>query len=117
MEQWTVQRDHYEIMRLLQSVRVPVGPVLDHGEVYDDPHINERGFFQEVTHPQAGTHLYPGVVWKFSKTPLSIRIPANCLGEHNEHVFGNLLGLSQDEIAQLEADQIIGKEYLPGSDQ
>ena len=117
VEQWTVQHDHYEIMRLLQSVRVPVGPVLDHGEVYSDPHVNERGFFEEVTHKEAGTHLYPGMNWKFSKTPLSIRIPANCLGEHNEHVFGNLLGLSQDEIAQLETDQIIGTEYLPGSDQ
>ena len=39
VEQWTVQHDHYEIMHLLQPVRVPVGLVLDHGEVYDDPHI------------------------------------------------------------------------------
>jgi crotonobetainyl-CoA:carnitine CoA-transferase CaiB-like acyl-CoA transferase len=55
--------------------------------------------------------------WKFSKTPLSIRLPANCLGEHNEYVLGSLLGMTEDEIAQLEAERIIGKEYLPGSDQ
>ena len=56
------------------------------------------------------------MAWKLSKTPLIIRIPANCLGEYNEYVLGSLLGLSQDELAQLEADQTIGTEYLPGSD-
>ena len=41
------------------------------------------------------------MAWKLSKTPLIIRIPANCLGEYNEYVLGSLLGLSQDELAQL----------------
>ncbi len=117
VEGWTVQHDHYEILHLLQGVRVPVGPVLDHGEVQRDPHIKERGFFEEVTHKDAGTHPYPGMNWKFSKTPVSIRIPANGLGEHNEYVLGELLGLTREEIAQLERDKIIGTEYLPGSDQ
>ena len=45
---------------------------------------------------------------KFSKTPGSIRTPAPCLGEHNQYVFGDLLGLSQEEIAQLEEEGIIG---------
>ena len=41
-----VEHDHYEIMLLLQSARIPVEPVLDHGEVYDDPHVKERSFFE-----------------------------------------------------------------------
>jgi crotonobetainyl-CoA:carnitine CoA-transferase CaiB-like acyl-CoA transferase len=45
--------------------------------------------------------------------PSSRQLP----GEHNEYVLGSLLGMTEDEIAQLEAERIIGKEYLPGSDQ
>jgi len=45
---------------------------------------------------------------KFSKTPGSIRMPAPCLGEHNQYVFGELLGLSQEEMVQLEEEGIIG---------
>ncbi len=41
---------------------------------------------------------------------------APCLGEHNEYVLGELLGLSKKEIARLEADKIIGKAPLPEAD-
>lgn len=37
---WTVKHDHYEIMHVLQSMRVPVEPVLDHSEAFTDPRIN-----------------------------------------------------------------------------
>ncbi len=52
---------------------------------------------------------------KLSKTPGSIRMPAPCLGEHNQYVFGELLGLSQEEMAQLEEEGIIGTN--PPADQ
>lgn len=61
-----------------------------------------------VTHPEAGTHPYIGAFARFSRTPISIRRPAPCLGEHNQHVFGELLGLSQQEMAELEEQGIIG---------
>ena len=85
-------------------------------DIYDDPHVNARGFLETVTHKEAGTHLYPGVPWKMSKTPGSIRIPGPCLGEHNEYVFGELLGLTKKEIQELEEEQVIGDTPLPGSE-
>ena len=115
--EWTQGYDHYDLFHKLQAVGVPAGPVLDLGETYTDPHLNDRGFFEEVTHKEAGTHRYPGMPWQMSKSQGGIRIPANCLGEHNHEVLTGLLGLSEEEIAQLEADQIIGTEFLPGSDQ
>jgi len=50
--------------------------------------------------------------FKFSKTPADIRIPPNCLGEHNDYVYGELLGMSREEIDRLEEQHIIGTEYL-----
>ncbi len=114
---WTQEFDHYQLFHMLQAAGVPAAPVVDHAEVYQDPHIAARGFFEVVTHKEAGTHRYPGMAWRMSKSEGSIRMPANCLGEHNHSVLSGLLGLSEAELAQLEADEIIGAHFLPGSDQ
>ncbi len=111
---WTMEHDRYEVMHLLQSAGIPAGPVLGPAGVYADPHLKERGFFREVTHREAGTHLYPGMCFKYDNTPVEIRIPAPCLGEHNDYVFGQLLGMTAQEIEQLKTENIIGDAYLPG---
>ena len=108
IETWALEHDHYQVMHILQEVDIPAGPVLDAKELVEEPHLNERGLYETVTHPEAGTHPYVGMYAKFSRTPGSIRKPAPCLGEDNQYVFGELLGLSQEEIAQLEEQGIIG---------
>jgi len=113
IEAWTLQYDHYKVMNVLQQVGIPAGPVLDAKELVEEPHLNQRGFFVTVTHREAGTHPYIGMYARFSKTPGSIRMPAPCLGEHNHYVLGQLLGMSQDEIAQLEEKGIIGRDPSP----
>lgn len=115
IEEWTLKHDHYQVMRILQQADIPAGPVLDAEELVEEPHLNERGVFEMVTHPEAGTHPYIGRFAGFSKTPISIRRPAPCLGEHNRYVFGELLGLSQEEMAQLEEQGIIGT--VPSAEQ
>jgi crotonobetainyl-CoA:carnitine CoA-transferase CaiB-like acyl-CoA transferase len=109
IEEWTLVQDHYQVMQMLQQAKIPTGPVLDAKELVEDPHLADRGFFETVTHPEAGTHPYVGMYAKMSKTPGSIRKPAPCLGEDNQYVFEKILGLSEEEIDQLEADGIIGK--------
>jgi len=90
------------------------GAVLDDRDAYNDPHLKDRGFFQEITHPDCGTHLYPGIMWKMSKTPNAIRTPPCCLGEHNEYVYKEILGISDDEYTMLEKEGHIGTEPAPG---
>jgi len=110
IEEWTIKQDHYEVMDILQKADIPAGPVLDAKELLEDPHLNERGFFETVTHPEAGSHPYIGMYAKLSKTPGHIRKPAPCLGEDNQYVFGELLGFSKEEMDQLEKEGIIGTE-------
>ena len=114
--EWTKEKDHYDVMNALQAAGVPSGAVLDYKEVYEDPHIQQSGFFEEVTKQWAGTHLYPGMPWKLTKTPGSIRLPAPALGEYNEYVLGELLGLTNEELAHLESKDVIGTVYLEGAD-
>lgn len=113
IEDWTSQHDHYEVMHILQREGVPAGPVMDQRDAYHDAQLISRGFFEVVSHREAGTHLYPGMLWKMPKTPMSIRRPPPCLGEHNDYVFRDVLGMSEDEVAELEKENIIGGDtYL-----
>lgn len=113
IEDWTMRHDNYEVMYILQEEGVPAGPVLDQRDAYHDAQLGSRGFFEVVRHREAGTHLYPGMLWKMKGTPLSIRKPPPCLGEHNEYVFRDLMGMSDSEVLELEKQQIVGgDEYL-----
>ena len=76
------------------------------------PHLQARGFFEEVTHPDAGTHPHIGMPWKLSDTPVHIRLAAPCLGQHNDFILGDILGLDQAERERLANEDIIGTEPL-----
>lgn len=112
--EWTRSIDHYEAMRRLQAEAVPAGPVLDDAEAYADSHLEARGFFQPMTHPEAGTHPHPGHLWQSSRGPLRFDSPAPLLGEHNAYVYRDLLGLSGAEFERLQAEGHIGDDYVEG---
>ena len=99
-------------MHILQREGVPAGPVLDQRDEYHDPHFKDRGFFEEVFQKDCGTHLYPGIMWKLSQTPLGIRTPPVRLGEHNEYVYKQIIGVSDEEYEELEKEGHIGMDYV-----
>ena len=107
---WTRGRDHYEAMHILQGHGVPAGPVITPAEVIAEPHLEARGFWDTVDHPEAGPYRQVSTPWKLSKSPRRATSPAPGLGEHNGYVLGELLGLSAQEIAALEAKGIIGTQ-------
>lgn len=109
---WTRQQAPRAAMQHLQTYGVAAGMVLFENDAYADPHLNARGFFVSLTHPECGTHRYPGILWNMSKTPGAIRRPACCLGEHNDYVYRELLGLSAAEIARLRQAGHIGEAYI-----
>jgi crotonobetainyl-CoA:carnitine CoA-transferase CaiB-like acyl-CoA transferase len=113
IEKWTSQHDPFEIMHLLQHEGVPAAPVEDPRDNYNDPHLKARGFFEEVTHEDAGTYLHPGMLWKMSKSKLGVRMPPCRLGEHNEYIYKEVIGVSDEEYRELEAEGHIGMDYVP----
>jgi crotonobetainyl-CoA:carnitine CoA-transferase CaiB-like acyl-CoA transferase len=80
-------------------------------QIFADEHVRARGFFEDVTHPVAGRHEYPGAAWLLDGERPGARRPAPLLGEHNREVLGGLLGLDNATIDALEADAVIG--YAP----
>ncbi|MEE8353552.1 MAG: CoA transferase, partial [Dehalococcoidales bacterium] len=109
--QWTVNHDHYELMFLLQKEGVPAGPVIFEDDAYTDPHLAERGFFEEVSHAECGTHMYPGFGFRLSRTPNRIRRGPVRLGEDNEYVYKEILEVSDEEYHRLEQSGHIGMDY------
>ena len=70
-----------------------------------------------ISHPEIGTYPYHGIEFHLSKTPGKVRMPAPCFAQHNDYVFGKLLGISSEEIAQLTKEQVIGPVPLRSIDE
>ena len=73
-----------------------------------DPHLGELRLFEPVSHPDGRIEEMAALPWRFSETPTHIRLPAPRPGEHNRYVFGDLLDLSSQEMAELEREGAIG---------
>ena len=110
--EWTQRLDHYEVMRLLQAAGVAAGPVIDQRDAFADPHLNARGIFEDVYHEDVGgSHLYVGAPFKMSETPARIRRGPVQLGQDNEYVYKQILGVSDAEYAELERAGHIGMDF------
>jgi crotonobetainyl-CoA:carnitine CoA-transferase CaiB-like acyl-CoA transferase len=106
---WTSKRTSIEAATLLQEKGVPAAPVESPAQLLDeDPQLRERGFFEEVTHRDAGTWRMERPVWRFSEAPAHIRTPGPGFAEHNQFVFESLMGLGEAELARLRANAVIG---------
>ncbi|GFG51243.1 hypothetical protein CQY20_02975 [Mycolicibacterium agri] len=113
---WTAARNRDEVVRRLRDAGIPVGPVLSAADLLADPHLNARGFFRTVTHPQAGTHRYPGMPWLPANRPWRPPTPAPLFGEHNESVLTSLLDLSPNEVERLYSEGVIAHRPLAQGD-
>ena len=114
MGEATLGWDSYQLMRALQGAGVPAGAVLDAKDLLFDPHLRARGFYEVVAHhPSTGIPPLPYASrpWKLSRTPAAPGKAAPIMGEHNKWVLMELLGHSEEQIAALEAEGIIG--YAP----
>lgn len=101
IEEWTGARSAEEVMGLMQRAGVAAGAVLNGRDLGENDHLNARGFYKELVHAEIGRHRYLLPPFRLSKTPGEPRLPAPCLGQHNEYVCKHILGLSDDEFVGL----------------
>jgi crotonobetainyl-CoA:carnitine CoA-transferase CaiB-like acyl-CoA transferase len=100
----------YTMRELFEAGRregVPIAPILSIADFYNSPQTKAREYFVEVDHPVAGKADYPGPPYKWTETPATVRRPAPCIGEHNEEVYCQELGLSGDDLASLTGGGIV----------
>lgn len=98
---WTRQREVDEVVRTLQAAGVPSLPLNSGAAISADPHVSERGILERVTHPRLGEKRVVGAPWRFGDDGVGVRAPAPLLGQHNDYVLGEILGLPRAEIDRL----------------
>jgi len=101
MTKWTMKHTKVEIFELAKAHKIPLAPANSIAEVVQSKQLKERGFFIDVEHPKTGKLNYPGAPYKFSRTPWAIRRPAPLLGQHNDEVYCEQLGYSQEELVKM----------------
>lgn len=106
LAQWTGQFDDYALAELLQANGVAAAPVLNIADLLSDPHYQARKTFVEVAHPLGFKETVYGhyVKTRFAAPPLATG-PA--MGQDNDFVFRNILGMPENEYAQLVEKQVI----------
>jgi len=118
ISEWTRTRDKHEIMNTLQSVGVPCGVVMKARDMFKDTHYKARGFFEGVHHsPDSGIGEKPYISrgWRSSGMESRIQGPGPSLGEANEYVLRDILGLSAGDVARLEREGVIGRSPVGAS--
>jgi formyl-CoA transferase len=103
---WTRNYDKRTVMNTLSQAGVPAGAVFNTEELLNDPHLNERGMFVKVQHPVRGDVTIPGWPVRMSASHVKVTAPP-LLGEHNEEIYCQLLGLSEAELSELKRRQVI----------
>ncbi len=102
VSEWTRLRDRHEVMHLLQAVGVRAAAVQDSEDCNEhDPQFAARGSFFEMDHPVIGPARFEGLPFKASNFAPDHWRSAPLLGEDNHHVLSSVLGLSDDEVAEL----------------
>lgn len=104
---WTRQHAKHDLMRMCGEADITCGAVQTVEEVLHDPHLRERGILKDIEHPSAGTVTVLGPPWRFDGEQPPTTAPSPDLGEHNDVVYRDLLGLSAAEIAELKDDDVI----------
>jgi crotonobetainyl-CoA:carnitine CoA-transferase CaiB-like acyl-CoA transferase len=103
---WTRNFDFLELEKSLQEKGVPAAAVGSARDVAADQHLEQRGFFVRLNHPETGPYTHAGTPWHFSATPVSVRRPAPQLGEATEYVMKEILGYSDAEFQKLRAEDV-----------
>ena len=104
---WTGAMDRDALMVVCLEFEVPAGPINTIADIFDDPQFQARGDLTAVTLPGLGEVVVPSPLPKLSETPAQITSLGPGLGEHNEEVYGRLLGLSAEQLGKLRKDGVI----------
>jgi crotonobetainyl-CoA:carnitine CoA-transferase CaiB-like acyl-CoA transferase len=107
LARWTESQPRDALVARLRSAGIASSPVLSIQELWQDPHFAARGVKQPVEVPFYGSEdLFRGP-WRFSDFSPQVTACGPTLGQHNDKVFGELLGLSGEEIAELKQSGVI----------
>ena len=104
---WTASLTADDLMEALDEYGIPQGKIYRAPDMLDDPHFKAREAIIKIAHPQFKNLQMQNVAPKFSKTPGKVRWSGPTLGQHNQEIYGDVLGMSAETMADLSAKGLI----------
>ncbi|MBV9247845.1 MAG: CoA transferase [Acetobacteraceae bacterium] len=104
---WTTTLPKMEVFAAARRYRIPCAPVRNPVEVMNDPHMHARGMLEIIDHPVLGSIVVPNSPLRLHGAECISAVPSPDLGQHNQEVYGEWLGLSPADIAALKQDGVI----------
>jgi formyl-CoA transferase len=106
IEEWTILHSKHDVLAKLNQFNVPCGPILSTKELIEDESLAANEMVVRVAHPERGEFTTVGCPIKLSDSPVEIE-PPPLLGEHNEEIYANELGLEAAQLAELKSTGVI----------
>ena len=107
VERWTQTLTTRQVLDLMDKFGVPAGLIYRAPDMLEDPHFQARDAIVTVPHPDFGELRMQNVAPKLSETPGSVRSPSPALGQHNDEIYLQVLGLSAERYGELRAAKVI----------
>ena len=107
ISEWTRTIDSAKLEQLMEEYGIPSGRIYTPAEMLEDAHFKAREAIVSTMHPTFGELKMQNVAPKLSKTPGNIRRPGPELGQHNAEIYGEVLAMTAEQMAELEAKGII----------
>jgi crotonobetainyl-CoA:carnitine CoA-transferase CaiB-like acyl-CoA transferase len=111
LAEWAARVALDDAVELLTAAGVPAAPAVDPRRTSQHPQFVARRYYEDVDHPVVGCRAVNGLPFRLGHVERWLRTPAPTLGQHNREILLDL-GLSDDEIAALEEDDVIGQRPL-----
>jgi len=107
VNRWTGSLDGDTLMQVCLDCEVPAGPINTIADIFDDPHFKARNVLTSMMLEDLGEIVVPSPLPKLSKTSGQINHLGPRLGQHNDEVYGGLLGVSAVAFEKLKAERVI----------
>jgi crotonobetainyl-CoA:carnitine CoA-transferase CaiB-like acyl-CoA transferase len=104
---WTSGFAPAALEEILQQAGVPVHRVSTSADILADPQLEARRHIISLEHPQLGAVAIETSRMRLSRTPATAAWPGPVIGQHNNYVLSELLGLTDEEISKLVADEAL----------
>lgn len=114
LAQWTVSQDKYALMDRLQAVGVRCAAVQSaEDRLENDPQLDHRQAFPRLEHPVLGPHRFEALPLRMSRTPPTLPERWPLIGQDNDYVLRDLLGMSKEDVDALGRDGVTWPHELP----
>ncbi len=107
VQKWIAARDFDEVTAAFEQAGAALAPIYDVEQLLNDPHVQERDTITTVQDEDLGELKMQNLIFRLGSTPGSIRYPGRKLGQDNDEVYAELLGLAADDVERLRAAGVV----------